>query len=332
MRMFMKFYVKTVLALTVLAMAFAFSGCTMKAFHSEDQGQGYVVTDALGNKVKIPKKPEKILGDSAAIDTMILGVVAPDHLAGATEADRDPAISYIAEETKDIKMTVPLMGLSMEQVTEARPDLIVASTYTDGNEIQMYRNLGIPVVIIKGPRSIQQVKDDVRIIAAAAGEKERGEKVISEMDRQLAEIDDVLSKQQGKKPVVFLISQMTRYGGPGSMFHELLTRAGLENAIAKAGVMNGQMISPELIVKADPDIFLVSKDRTSDITGAGKYRDQFLANPAIASMRAASHVVPIDDKYIYAASQNCVYAIKALANAGYGDLFDLSDAKQIKGY
>lgn len=332
MRRFMKLYVKAALGFAALAMTLAFSGCSMKAFHNEDEGQGYVVTDALGNKVKIPKKPEKILGDSASIDTMILGVVTPDHLAGATEADRDPAISFIAEETKDIKMTVPLMGLSMEQVTEARPDLIVASTYTDGNEIQMYRNLGIPVVIIKGPRSIQQVKDDVRIIAAAAGEKERGEKVISEMDRQLAEIDDVLSKQQGKKPVVFLISQMTRYGGPGSMFHELLTRAGLENAIAKAGVMNGQMISPELIVKADPDIFLVSKDRTSDITGAGKYRDQFLANPAIASMRAASHVVPIDDKYIYAASQNCVYAIKALANAGYGNLFDLSDGKQIKGY
>lgn len=328
----MKLYVKAALGLAALAMTLAFSGCSMKAFHNEDEGQGYVVTDALGNKVKIPKKPEKILGDSASIDTMILGVVAPDHLAGATEADRDPGISYIAEETKDIKMTVPLMGLSMEQVTEAKPDLIVASTYTDGNKIQMYRNLGIPVVIIKGPRSIQQVKDDVRIIAAAAGEKERGEKVISEMDMQLAEIDDVLSKQQGKKPVVFLISQMTRYGGPGSMFHELLTRAGLENAIAKAGVMNGQVISPELIVKADPDIFLVSKDRTSDITGAGKYRDQFLANPAIANMRAASHVVPIDDKYIYAASQNCVYAIKALANAGYGDLFDLSDAKQIKGY
>ncbi len=332
MRRFMKLYVKAALGLAALAMTLAFSGCSMKAFHNEDEGQGYVVTDALGNKVKIPKKPKKILGDSASIDTMILGVVAPDHLAGATEADRDPAISYIAEETKDIKMTVPLMGLSMEQVTEAKPDLIVASTYTDGNKIQMYRNLGIPVVIIKGPRSIQQVKDDVRIIAAAAGEKERGEKVISEMDRQLAEIDDVLSKRQGKKPVVFLVSQMTRYGGPGSMFHELLTRAGLENAIAKAGVANGQMISPELIVKADPDIFLVSKDRTSDITGAGKYRDQFLANPAIANMRAASHVVPIDDKYIYAASQNCVYAIKALANAGYGDLFDLSDAKQIKGY
>ena len=328
----MKFYVKAAIALTAAAMSILMAGCAMKSFHTGESGQSYVVTDALGNEVKIPKIPQKILGDSASIDTMILGVVTPDHLAGATEADRDPAISFIAEETKDIKMTVPLMGLSMEQVTEAKPDLVVASTYTDGNAVQMYKNLGIPVVVIKGPRSIQQVKDDVRIIAAAAGEKERGEKVISEMDWQLREIDDVLAKQKGKKPVVFLISQMTRYGGPGSMFHELLTRAGLENAIAKAGGMNGQMISPELIVKADPDIFLVSKDRASDITGAGKYRDQFLANPAIANMRAASHIVPVDDKYIYSASQNCVYAIKALANAGYGNLFDLSDARQIKGY
>ena len=85
-------------------------------------------------------------------------------------------------------------------------------------------------------------------------------------------------------------------------------------------------------MKVDPDMLFVSTDRASDTTGAGKYRDDFLANPAISHMRAAQHIVPIEDRYIYAASQNCVYAVKALANAGYGDLFDLSGEKQIKGY
>ena len=56
----------------------------------------------------IPGKPKRILGNSASIDTMLLGVVTADHLVGATEADRDPAISYIAEDTKDIPMTIPL--------------------------------------------------------------------------------------------------------------------------------------------------------------------------------------------------------------------------------
>ena len=314
-----------------LVLAASISGCGMKTM-APSGGKGYVVKDATGAEVKIPKKPERILGNSAAIDTMLLSVVTPDKLVAATEADRDPVISYVAEDTKNISLTVPLVGLSMEIVTKAKPDLIVASLYTKANELDMYRNLGIPVVVIDGPRSIQQVKDDVRIIAAAVDEKERGENVVRKMDAQLQEIDDRLAQETGKRPVVYLVSQMTRYGGPGSMFNELLTRARADNAIALAGGVNGQATSTELIVKTDPDMLFVSTDRASDTTGASKYRDDFLANPAIANMRAAKHIVPVADRYIYSSTQNCVWAVKGLANAAYGPIFDMSGEGQIRGY
>lgn len=314
-----------------LLLAASISGCGMKTM-APSGGKGYVVKDATGAEVKIPKKPERILGNSAAIDTMLLSVVTPDKLVAATEADRDPVISYVAEDTKNISLTVPLVGLSMEIVTKAKPDLIVASLYTKANELDMYRNLGIPVVVIDGPRSIQQVKDDVRIIAAAVDEKERGENVVRKMDAQLQEIDDRLAQETGKRPVVYLVSQMTRYGGPGSMFNELLTRARADNAIALAGGVNGQATSTELIVKTDPDMLFVSTDRASDTTGASKYRDDFLANPAIANMRAAQHIVPVADRYIYSSTQNCVWAVKGLANAAYGPIFDMSGERQIRGY
>lgn len=325
-------YIKCFSLLLSSLMLLSFSGCGMKQMASSGEGGGYTVTDATGKAVVIPAKPKRILGNSASIDTMLLSVVTPDKLTAATDADRDPNISYIAEDTKDIPLTVPLTGLSMEIVTEARPDLIVASTYTDGRELDLYRNLGIPVVVIDGPRSIDQVKEDVRIIAAAAGEKERGENVISQMEQGLSEIDSRLAEEKGKKPVVYLVSQMTRYGGPGSMFNELLTRARIDNAIALAGGVNGQATSPELIIKTDPDMLFVSTDRASDTTGAARYRDDFLASPAIASMRAAGHIVPVEDRYIYSASQNCVWAIKGLANAAYGPLFDMSGEGQIRGY
>lgn len=309
-----------------------FTGCSMKKTETPADSSAYQVTDAFGHTVTLPHKPRRILGTSLSIDTMLLGVVEPDRLVACFTADKDPAISYISEETKNISLTMPLNGLSMEILTQAAPDLIVASSYTKPKELEMWRNLGYPVIQVDGPKSLDQVKQDIEIIAAAAGEKERGEKVIAEMDRQLAEIDAALGQRTDKIPKAFLVTQMSRYGGPGSMYHELLTRARIRNAIGEAGVSNGQLLAQELVVKSDPDFFIVSSDRKSDETGAGKFRNEFFQNPAVQNMRAAKNIKTLDDRYIYAASQNCVYAIKAMANAAYGPLFDMTEEKQIKGY
>ena len=309
-----------------------FTGCSMKKTETPADSSAYQVTDAFGHTVTLPHKPRRILGTSSSIDTMLLGVVEPDRLVACFTADKDPAISYVSEETKDIALTIPLNGISMEVLTKAAPDLIIASSYTQPAELTMWRNLGYPVIMIDGPTSIEQVKRDIRIISAAAGEKERGEKVIAEMDRQLAEIDTVLGQRTEPQPKALLVSQMTSYGGPGSMYHELLTRARIRNAIGEAGVSNGQLLAQELVVKSDPDFFIVSSDRKSDETGAGKFRNEFFQNPAVQNMRAAKNIKTLDDRYIYAASQNCVYAIKAMANAAYGPLFDMTEEKQIKGY
>lgn len=312
---------------------FLLVGCEMKKMGGDlESKESYTVTDAFKNKVTIPHKPKRILGTSSSIDTMLLGLVEPSRLAACFIADKDPSISYIADDVKNIELVIPLGGISMEILTKASPDLIVASSYTKQEELYMWRNLGYPVIMIDGPKTIAQAEKDVLIIAEAVGEKERGRRVVDKMEEHLKEIDTTLAENKFPVQKGLLVSQMSRYGGPGSMYHELLTRAGIKNAIAEVGVSNGQLLAQELIVKSDPDFFFVSTDRKSDETGAGKFREGFLANPAIQNMRAYSRVIPMEDRYIYASSQNCVYAVKAMANAVYGSLFDLSGEKQIKGY
>lgn len=51
----------------------------------------------------------------------------------------------------------------------------MASSYTRQKELDMWRSLGYPVVMIDGPTSIAQAEKDIRIIAAAWG-KRSGEK------------------------------------------------------------------------------------------------------------------------------------------------------------
>lgn len=155
---------------------FLLSGCEMKKMGGDAASkESYVVTDAFDNQVTIPHKPKKILGTDSAIDTMLLGVVEPSRLAACFIADKDPGMSYIADEVKDIKPEIPLNGISMEILTKISPDLIVASSYTRQKELDMWRSLGYPVVMIDGPTSIAQAEKDIRIIAAAVG-KWSGEK------------------------------------------------------------------------------------------------------------------------------------------------------------
>ena len=122
---------------------FLLSGCEMKKMGGDAASkESYVVTDAFDNQVTIPHKPKKILGTDSAIDTMLLGVVEPSRLAACFIADKDPGMSYIADEVKDIKPEIPLNGISMEILTKISPDLIVASSYTRQKELDMWRSLG----------------------------------------------------------------------------------------------------------------------------------------------------------------------------------------------
>lgn len=316
---------------TVLLSAAIVSGCGIEK--KEQAAGGYSVVDAAGNTVTIPKKPRRIICDSQSLDTMTLAIVPADHLAAVSHASKDPAISYIAEEVAGIKMEIPLAaGISTEELTAANPDLLICSNYSRPENVELYRRMGFPVLIVKGPTKVSEVEDAVRLIAAALGEKERGERTVAEMETRFAKLEETLSKISAPRPTALLISQMTRYGGPGSMYHELLTRAHIDNAMAKMGIANGQLMSLETMVESDPDFLFVSKNRSSDETGAGKFRDGVLENPAIQSMRAYRRVIPLDDKYIYASTQNCVYAAAAMANAAYGNVFETGEERNIRGY
>ena len=295
---------------------------------------GYTVKGYDGFSVSLAKKPMRIMTDSITFDTMVVGIVPPERLISANYLDDDPTISYIAESTKNIQVKRRTFGIfTAEYALQLKPDLIILSHYVKPEAIQTFRDLGFPVLVCKSPTDVADIKADITLIAKALDEEAAGSKIITEMDKQLHEIDVVMQKQKGPMPVVMLVSRMTNYGGKGSMFDELCQKAHIINGIAKAGLNQGDFLAKELVVKADPDFFLISApaDRP-DNADTEKFNEEFLHDPALHGLKGLQKVIPIPDRYLYSNSQNCVYAIKGLVNYAYGNLFDLSDEGLIKGY
>ena len=141
-----------------------------------------------------------------------------------------------------------------------------------------------------------------------------------------------MAKLRQPPPVGMLVSQMTSYGGKGCMFDVLCTRARVTNGIAKMGLINGQYVPKELVVACDPDFFMLSATRQQSTVASKKFQQAYLKDPALTGLRGLQYISFIPDRHLYSASQNCVYAIKGIANNAYGQIFDLRDEHLIKGY
>jgi iron complex transport system substrate-binding protein len=296
-------------------------------------GEGLTLTDSNGTKVVIAKKPQRILTMSLMFDTMMLGLVPPERMVACNAALANPEDSFAVAEAN--KIPVKLQSFTFiptEVVLQTKPDLIIVPTTAKPEMVNTFRDLGYTVLVCKNPDTIDQVEADVHLMAQAVGEEAAGAKVVAEMERQLAEIDHTLAEQKGTKPVGMLVSLMTSYGGKGCLFDVMCTRAGVVNGIAKVGLKNGEKLTKELVVKADPDFFMVSTLKKNDPYENKKFQEQFLNDPAYRGLKGLKHIVPIPNRYLYTNSQNCVYAIKGIANYAYGPLFDLSGEHLIKGY
>ena len=100
----------------------------------------------------------------------------------------------------------------------------------------------------------------------------------------------MLAQQTGRPPVGLLVSQMTSYGGKNSMFDTVCTKDRVTNGIAMVGLSNGEKLTKELVVKADPDFFMVSAPKKDDRYGSQKFKDEFLQDPAYQGMKGLKNI------------------------------------------
>lgn len=308
------------------------SGCGDKSNGPKSENR-YSVVDVTGYKTVFNAKPKSVLCYSLTQDTMILGIVPGNYLVAKHYLDKDEAISYISEETKHIKTEFRnFKSLSQEAILKMNPEIIFVPDNLDKGVIETFRFMGIKVIVCRGPNSIKDIKNTIKLMAQAMGEEKSGEKVIAEMDRQLTEISAKITINKEKQPVVMLVSRMRQYGGIGSVYDDMCKHAGIINAISLQGIRYGETVTKESVIASDPDVFLVSAGRKYEEDKDIQFRKEFLEDPAFKGMKGLKQVVGITDRYLYSNSQNCVYAIKGLYNTIYGTTFDMKEEKLIKGY
>ena len=126
-----------------------------------------------------------------------------------------------------------------------------------------------------------------------------------------------------KKQTLIPLSLMGSFGGKGTTFDDMCNYANVTNGVSASGVAKKSSIAKEMIVKMDPDVFIIP---TWDFEESGK-ADNFIkeikSDPALSTVKAIKNnrLVKVHDAYLYAASHYAGNAVEEIAQAAYPEYF-----------
>lgn len=160
-------------------------------------------------------------------------IVSLDHCADQfvlklVERERILAVSpYAASDfsyMREAAVGVPTVRPVAEDVLILRPDLVVRSYGGGPDAAAFFERAGVPVLDIGWTPDIPAVMANIERLAKGLGAPERGAALVADMKTRL----DAIGKRTPDRSVLY----MTPGGvttGPGSLVHEILLAAGLDN-------------------------------------------------------------------------------------------------------
>lgn len=172
------------------------------------------------------RAPQRIISLDYCADQYVLRFADRGGII-ALSPDADKYFSFMREEAQGIPQVRPRSA----DVLALEPDLVVRS-YGGGPQVAGFlERAGVEVIQIGYPGSIAEVRDEVTRLGTALGKAEEAKALVVEMDQRL----DALKPSAGAAPKALYMAQGGVTSGKGTLVHELMLAAGLDNFQQRPG-------------------------------------------------------------------------------------------------
>lgn len=293
------------------------------------QSETRTVTDDSGRTLSAPTHPKRIVSLTYGTDEILTALVSTDRIASYSKYAGDDGISFLTKD--EVAKVGQRVDMEPEHILSLAPDLVVASTSTPMQTVEVLTRSGVPVYVSGIPTTVEEMKGKVRGVAKAVHEEEKGEALVSDMESKLATLASKLSAVSPDKERVALgMSFRGILGKKGTLFSDVLRLAHVKDGAAVYEVPKGAdaYLSLEILPKIDPDVILLPTWRVKAGDDTKAFEKGLLSNPAFREVTAVKErrLVPFSEKYKYVMSQHVVDAVEAAARAVYPEVFGTSIA------
>ena len=224
------------------------------------------MSDSAASATGLPR----VVSMNVCSDQLLLTLADPGQILGLSRYARDSWQSWAADKARHY----PILSGGAEDVLVLKPDIVVASLFDKRTTRELLKAKGLHVVEFGVPRTLPEVKDQIREMGDVVQKQDRARDEIARLDAAIAR---ARAAATGKQYRVLPLSRRGFVSGRDSLVSSLLTETGLLNPAGDLGIASGGFASLEAIVSLRPDFLLVSEtgDRAEDEGRA------FLLHPAL---------------------------------------------------
>jgi iron complex transport system substrate-binding protein len=205
-------------------------------------------------------------------------------------------------------------ALSAEGLLSLAPDLVLATDEAGPPEVlNQIRAAGVAVSRVPDAATPEGLHEKIRAVAAAVDTVEPGERLISRLKLELAELAQTIDSVQARPRVLFLMvvgSGIDHSAGRGAPVDTLIRLAGGENVLHDA-IEDYKPLSPEAALAAAPDVILVSRRGLDNLKGI----DGVLGRAGLSATPAgrARRVIALDNALLFHFGPRLAEAAEELA-------------------
>jgi len=235
---------------------------------------GFLAASLAGDIGAAP--PQRIVSINICGDLLALSLAPRARIASVTFLAADPVISPIAKMADGVALNYG----KAEEVLAFQPDLVLAGRYTTRATVALLERLGYPVLELDIAETLDDVRSQIRAVAAAMGVGEAGENMIADLDARIAA---AIAERGEDRPLAAAYGPNGFTPGPRTLSGSLIELAGFENLAARTGILYWGNLSLEQLLLARPDVLIVETRGGSDRAHA--LASQVLAHPALMRLR-----------------------------------------------
>lgn len=256
-------------------------------------------------------KPSRIVSLNLCTDQILFDLLPRHRIRALSFLAADASVSAIAGEIGDLRLT---RG-SAEDVLTLDPDLILAGSFTTPATVALLKRLGRRVVVVPLANDFAGIRKLVAQIAAAVGERARGQLLIQRFDRALAAVRKELrarlpaSGGQSVAPSAVIYHVSSLASGTGGLADEVLRAAGFENFAARARLLRGGYLPLETLLVHPPDVVVLGHEGNAYRTVMADN----LRHPAFRKLASARSVLVVPQSLLLCGTLRTIAAVKALA-------------------